>query len=85
MRTTNLIERSFEEECRRTKIIPRFTNERSAMKLVFAVLIRCSDRWSRIAITDFERQQLRQLRKELGGDPPTGGGERTSVEQRSVA
>jgi transposase-like protein len=46
-RTTNLIERSFEEERRRTKVIPRFTNERSAMKLVFAVLIRCSERWSR--------------------------------------
>lgn len=32
VRTTNLIERSFEEERRRTKIIPRFTDERSAMK-----------------------------------------------------
>ncbi len=32
-RTTNLIERSFEEERRRTKVIPRFTDERSAMKV----------------------------------------------------
>lgn len=38
-RTTNLIERNFEEEHRRTKVIPRFTDERSAMKLVFAALI----------------------------------------------
>jgi transposase-like protein len=38
-RTTNLIERSFEEERRRTKVIPRSTDERSAMKLVFASLI----------------------------------------------
>jgi len=69
-RTTNLIERSFEEERRRTKVIPRFTDERSAMKLVFAVLIRCSERWSRVSITDIERHQLRLLRAELGIDPP---------------
>ncbi len=69
-RTTNLIERSFEEERRRTKVIPRFTDERSAMKLVFGVLIRCSERWSRVSITDIERHQLRLLRVELGIDPP---------------
>lgn len=76
VRTTNLIERSFEEERRRSKIIPRFTDERSAMKLVFAVLIRCSDRWSRVAINDIERGQLRALRRELGIDPPPIGGEK---------
>jgi transposase-like protein len=70
VRTTNLIERSFEEERRRTKVIPRFTDERSAMKLVFATLIRCSERWSRVSITDIERHQLRLLRAELGIDPP---------------
>ena len=47
-RTTNLIERSFEEERRRTKVIPRLLDEKSAMKLVFATLIRASDRWSRV-------------------------------------
>lgn len=69
-RTTNLIERSFEEERRRTKVIPRFTDERSAMKLVFASLIRCSQRWSRVSITDIERHQLRLLRAELKIEPP---------------
>jgi transposase-like protein len=68
-RTTNLIERSFEEERRRTKVIPRFTDERSAMKLVFASLIRCSQRWSRVSITDIERHQLRLLRAELKIEP----------------
>lgn len=34
-RTTNLLERSFEEERRRTKVIPRLLDEKSAMKLVF--------------------------------------------------
>lgn len=69
-RTTNLIERSFEEERRRTKVIPRLLNEKSAMKLVFATLIRASDRWSRVSVSELERQQLMLLRRELGLDPP---------------
>jgi transposase-like protein len=81
-RTTNLIERSFEEERRRTKVIPRFTDERSAMKLVFAVLIRCSERWSRVSITDIERHQLRLLRTELGIDPPPTPAEKKEVRDR---
>jgi transposase-like protein len=36
VRTTNLCERSFVEERRRTKVIPCFTDEKAAMKLVFA-------------------------------------------------
>jgi hypothetical protein len=39
------------------------------MKLVFATLIRCSDRWNRVAISDLERQQVKLLRAELGIDP----------------
>jgi len=70
VRTTNLIERSFEEERRRTKVIPRLLDEKSAMKLVFATLIRCAQRWSRISISDLERHQLQLLRQELGIDPP---------------
>ena len=69
IRTTNLLERSFEEERRRTKVIPRLLDEKSAMKLVFATLIRCSDRWNRVSISDLERQQLRLLRRQLGIDP----------------
>src|SRR5919109_2111059 len=68
-RTTNLLERSFEEERRRTKVIPRLLDERSAMKLVFATLMRCSDRWNRVSVSDLERQQLRLLRRQLGIDP----------------
>ena len=40
VRTTNLIERSFEEERRRTKVIPRFFDEKSCLKLAFATLWR---------------------------------------------
>jgi transposase-like protein len=84
-RTTNLIERSFEEERRRTKIIPRFTDERSAMKLVFAVLIRCSQRWSRVSITDIERHQLRLLRTELRIDPPPTPTQKERSRRRKIA
>jgi putative transposase len=69
VRTTNLIERSFLEERRRTKIIPRFFDERSCLKLVFAVLQRASQRWQRIRITELEQKQLLVLRQHLGLDP----------------
>jgi hypothetical protein len=70
VRTTNLAERSFVEERRRAKVIPRFTDEKAAMKLVFATLIRAADRWCRVSISDLERHQLKLLRTELGLDPP---------------
>lgn len=70
VRTTNLCERSFVEERRRTKVVPRFTDEKAAMKLVFATLVRAADRWCRVSISDLERHQLKLLRAELGLDPP---------------
>jgi putative transposase len=70
VRTTNLAERSFVEERRRTKVIPRLMEEKAAMKLVFATMIRAADRWSRVSISDPERHQLNLLRAELGLDPP---------------
>jgi len=69
VRTTNLIERSFLEERRRTKIIPRFFDERSCLKLVFATLQRASQRWQRIRITELEQKQLLVVRQHLGLDP----------------
>jgi transposase-like protein len=68
VRTTNLIERSFEEERRRTKIIPGFFTEQSCLKLVFSVLIRASKRWRRIVMDEMELKQIDALRKELGLD-----------------
>jgi len=70
IRTTNLLERTFAEEKRRTKIIPRFFDEKSCLKLVFATLIRVSQRWQRIRITSFELAQIDKLRRELGLLPP---------------
>jgi len=68
VRTTNLIERTFEEERRRTKIIPGFFTEQSCLKLVFSVLIRASKRWRRIVMDEMELKQIDALRKELGLD-----------------
>jgi len=73
VRTTNLIERGFEEERRRTKVIPRFFDERSCLKLAFAALERAARRWQKVTITELEQRQLALLRKELQLDPtPTG-------------
>jgi putative transposase len=70
VRTTNLAERGFEEERRRTKVIPRLMSEQATMKLAFATMIRASERWCRVSINDIERHQLSLLRSELGLDPP---------------
>ena len=86
VRTTNLAERSFVEERRRTKVIGRFGDERAAMKLVFATMIRAADRWCRVSISDLERHQLTLLRAELGLDPPPADTDnRKTHRRRSVA
>ena len=69
LRTTNLCERSFVEERRRSKTLPRFFTEQSCVKLVFATLIRAAQRWQRIAITPLEHAQLQQLYQERGLNP----------------
>jgi putative transposase len=70
VRTTNLIERSFEEERRRTKVIPGFFTEQSCLKLVFSVLIRASKRWRGVFVDEMEVKQITALRQELGLDAP---------------
>jgi transposase-like protein len=69
IRTTNLLERSFLEERRRTRTIPRFFSEKSCLKLAFATLWRASQRWQGVRMSGIERQQLKLLRRELGLQP----------------
>lgn len=85
VRTTNLAERSFVEERRRTKVIGRFTDEKAAMKIVFATMIRAAERWCRVSISDLERHQLKLLRAELGLDPPPAADKRKTNRRKSVA
>ena len=65
VRTSNLAERAFEEERRRTKVIPHLWDEQSLLKLVFAVLIRISERWGKKQYSEFEQHQIRALRQAL--------------------
>jgi putative transposase len=64
-RTTNMLERLFGEERRRTKIIPHAFGERAVLKLMYAALIRASETWKRVVITEFELGQLEHLREHL--------------------
>jgi putative transposase len=65
IRTTNLLERLFLEERRRTKIIPNAFGEKPMMKLMYAAVIRASDRWRGIKVTSFELGQCSAIRDEL--------------------
>jgi putative transposase len=68
VRTTNLLERLFREERRRVKAVGTLFGERPVLKLMYASLVRASDRWSRVNISEFERRQLENLRDQLLND-----------------
>jgi transposase-like protein len=68
VRTTNLLERLFGEERRRTKVIPHAFGERAVLKLMYAALIRAAERWRATRITEFERRQLKAIRNEIDRD-----------------
>jgi transposase-like protein len=65
IRTTNLLERLFGEERRRTKVIPHAFGERAVLKLMYAALVRAAERWRGIRMTEFEQRQLKAIRSEL--------------------
>lgn len=65
VRTSNLVERAFVEERRRTKVIPHLWTEGSLVHLVFGVLIRVSERWGKKCFSEIEHQQIRSLRERL--------------------
>jgi transposase-like protein len=68
IRTTNLLERLFGEERRRTKVIPHAFGERAVLKLMYAALIRAAERWRGIRVSESEQRQLRVIREELDRD-----------------
>jgi putative transposase len=65
IRTTNLLERLFGEERRRTKVIPHAFGERAVLKLMYAALIRAAERWRGLKMSQFEQRQLKAIRDEL--------------------
>lgn len=76
IRTTNLIERAFAEQRRRTKTIPRFWDEKSCLKLSFSALMQASERWQNVGMGEVEVTMLKQLRRELGLESPAPSAQR---------
>ena len=68
IRTTNLLERTFGESRRRTKVIPRFPGERSCLALIFASLITAAAKWRGIRTTPKILRALDGLRRERAMD-----------------
>ena len=64
-RHTNLIERTFGETRRRTKVIGRLPGERTCVALVFAVLDRQRRGWRGMTMTPRALRRLQDLRREL--------------------
>ena len=68
-RNTNMLERLFEGERRRTKTIPYAFNERATLKLMYAALVQASDSWNGMKGTECESRQLQTLREDLERAP----------------
>ncbi len=73
IRSTNLLERAFEEQKRRTKVIPRFLDEKSCLKLVYATLIRVSEKWRRVSMSEYDLTVLKNIRKLYGWNEDDNG------------
>ena len=65
---TNLLERTFVEVRRRTKIIGRFPGETSALSLIWAVLELASRGWRGVTMTPKAVAQIERIRR---GHTPT--------------
>ncbi len=63
IRSTNLLERTFVEVRRRTKVIGRFPGETSALCLIWAVLELSSRGWRGVVMTPKEVAEIERLRR----------------------
>jgi len=61
IRTTNLLERLFEENRRRVKVIPHFFAEKAGMKLVYATLLATSKKWRGVQMNPFIQKQIDEV------------------------
>ena len=66
--TTNLLERSFGEGRRQTKVMPRFPSEESCLRLAYASLITASKSWHGVRMTLDIRWQFEALRRQTFGN-----------------
>jgi transposase-like protein len=70
VRPSNLAARAVEEERRRTKVLPHLWDEQRWLQLVFAVLLRVSERWGKKQCRAFEQHQSWARRQTLALDAP---------------
>src|SRR5436190_7074879 len=71
IRTTNLLERTFVEVRRRTKVIGRFPGETSALSLIWAVLELSSRGWRGVIMTPKTVAEIERLRRQQNSSPAT--------------
>jgi transposase-like protein len=65
LRTANILERTFGEKKRRTKVIPHFFTEKAALKLSYATMLAVSNRWRGLTMDAFTVGRIQELRKEV--------------------
>jgi transposase-like protein len=70
IRSTNLLERSFVEIRRRTKLIGRFPGETSALCLIWAVLELASRGWRGVTMTPRAVAEIERIRRALAAGEP---------------
>jgi putative transposase len=70
IRCTNLLERSFVEVRRRTKVIGRFAGETSALCLIWAVLELSSHGWRGVVMTPRAVAEIERLRRNPATNEP---------------
>jgi transposase-like protein len=81
-RSTNMLERTFVEVRRRTKIIGRFPGETSALSLIWAVLELASRGWRGITMTPKAVAQIERIRR---GKTPAADLSASLTDQEAVA
>ncbi len=69
IRTTNLLERTFVEVRRRTKVIGCFPGETSALSLIWGVLELSSRGWRGVKMNPKTVAEIERLRRQLREDP----------------
>jgi transposase-like protein len=69
IRTSNLLERTFGEGRRRTKVIPRFPDESAGLRLLYATLITASQGWKGVRMSPDIWLEIELLRREVFGEP----------------
>jgi transposase-like protein len=69
IRTSNLMERTFGEGRRRTKVIPRFPTESAGLRLLYATLITASRTWKGVRMPPDIWFEIELLRREAFAEP----------------